>query len=654
MWGDFVFRGDPGAPTVIPRGEGASPPGSIRRERPGRAQLRLARRFGPELGELAEARVTETNLVEQILRRVPFPKIGSYATAISGKRTEGGGGLLLGSPQAGITAPSIFWQLGQHAPGRNCTGFTVPGLGPWTGIGWCGGHAWSLVAGNAGEQVDNYVERLHPDDPRRYRYRDRWREMEVHTETFEVNRCVPPICEEPQPPRTETVELEHTVHGPVVARDEERGIAISQRRIQEGRWARSIETVVGWNEARSLREFETATRKATGTYNLFYADRDGHALYRFTGLQPVRDRGIDRRLPSPGNGRREWRGRLGFRQMPHAVNPRSGVLVSNQGIESDPIGWWPNASGVPIGQASRVGGNRRLLARSGLDPQRLQEINPLLLERRDHITAVFARNLVRALRDTGNARLREALDLLREWKRDRFARVDRDGDGRYDHPAMTIFGADNFNLPAEDYPRHLWTDLLDRVFADELGERTEPGEQGTFEAPGTYLGQLSRLKLALDGRRSGIRLARSYPDDIDTKRREGAGRVIRESLAETLARLEAEFGTPEMRQWTRPVVETEFTALGAAAPPPITGFDHGTYSQIVDPRATDGRYILPPGNGSADSAAQTAAAQAGQFPEHFADQRELYEDYNFIQMPRRASQYTANPESVTELDYPDG
>ena len=651
VWNDVLFRNDPRAPTPVPRGEGTREPRAYRRERlPGRAQQRLAARVGTLLARAADSREVEARSVQAILRRLPVPKIGSYAVAVSGRRTRSGGALLVGSPQAGISAPSVFWQLGQHAPGRACTGFTVPGLGPWTGIGWCNGRGWSLVAGNMGEQVDNYVEEVDPNDPRRYRFRGAMREMDVRTETFRVNSCAPPICSQPSPARTATEQFDSTVHGTVTERQP--GLAVTQRRAQSSRWSQSIEAVAGWNAAASLRDFRAATDRATGTYNLVYGDDRGNIMYRFTGYQPIRAPGYDRRLPSPGTGEAEWRGLLRQREMPQVVNPRGGLLVSNQGIETKPASWWPNSSSVAVGQASRVAGNLGILRRAGrLDVPALEALNPRLLERQDAITPVFARNLESALRRTREPRLREALGLFREWARAGYPRVDADGDNRYDHPAIAIFGADNFDLATSP----MWRDLIERVFSDELGTAPASGGQGraSFQAPGTFLGQLSTLKLALDGRRASRRLSRNYVDDIGTRpRRELASQQIAASLRAALGRLEQEFGTPDMRRWLREVPTQKFEALGIVAPPPIRGFDHGTYSQIVDPRAGAGRYILPPGNGSADSATEIAAAQAGDYPRHFVDQREIYERYGFLDMPHRPEQYRASPESVTELSYP--
>ncbi len=651
IFDDVRFKNDPGAPTTARRDETGRAPRHILEEKPGAAQRALARELAPALAEAAQRADGELRRVQAILKKLPVPKIGSYAAAISGKRTRSGGAILVGSPQTGITAPAIFWQLGQHAPGRDCTGFTVPGLGPWTGVGWCNGHAWSLVAGNMGEQVDHFVERTDPQNPRRYRFRGQWRDMTVRRETFRANKCVPPVCAEPSAARTEEVEIESTVHGPVVFRDTKRAIAITTARAQRGEFASSIPAIIGWNEAKSMEEFLAATDIAKATYNLLYGDAAGHIAYRFTGWQPIRAKGIDRRLPTPGDGGAEWRGMIPTRAMPQVRDPKSGVLVANQGVESKPARWWPNSSSVAVGQITRVRSNRQLLSPTGLDVDAVQRINPLLLERVDGITPPFAGHIRRALRRAPEARLREALGLFEEWAKAGYPREDLDGDGRYDHPAVLIFGADHFNLPGKDYPRTLWATLINRVFADELGAPQGQEERGTYALPGGGFARLSTLKLALDGKKASLRLSRDYADDIRTKAREKWTDHLRASVADALAELEKRFGTAEMRKWLAPVPELKFEALGLVAPPPIKGFDHGSYTQIVDPKAGAGRYILPPGNGSADGAPEIAQAQMGNFPKHFVDQREAYERYDLFPMPRAQEAYRANPESVEKLEY---
>jgi len=647
IWNDLLFKNDPSAPTVG-GGQANRAPRSILRERlPGRAQRRLAVRYTSSLTRVAREREAQATALRDIVTRLPLPRIGSYGAAISGRRTRSGGALLLGSPQAGQSAPSIFWQLGQHAPGIDCTGFTVPGLGPWTGIGWCNDHAWTLIAGNIGEQVDNYIERIDPKHPQLYRYRGRWRRMTVRSETFKVAKCAPPICKEVAPPSTEHVQFDYTVHGPVVVRDNAHGIAITQRRAQRGIWARSIRGVAAWNGSNGLTAFNRAVDWSTGSYNLLYGDTAGHVMYRFTGVQPIRAPGIDRRLPSPGTGGAEWRGLLSGGRMPRVLDPRSGVLSANQGIETKPAPWWPNSSSVGVGQASRVAQNRRLLlAHRPLDVAALKSLNPLLIERRDPITSIFAGTIRRALAHTHDARLRTARRLFDRWAAAGYPRVDANHDGHFDSPALEVFGADDTSysdLPDDAYPRTLWHQLLQRVFGDELAGADQPG---------TWLAKLSALKLALRHRIGHRGLARNYLNDIRTGRRERAGALIRASLRKALNVLRAKFHTANMSKWLGPVPDHSWPALGVVGPNQgFTTFDHGTYSQIVDPRAGVGLYVLPPGNYEVDGTPETTQAEAGHYPPHFIDQIGLYQNYDYLTMPHTQAQYRANPESVAHLIY---
>ena len=657
IWNDLTFKNDPKAPFTASPGEGRKTPAYIKREKlPNAKQQGLARSYAATLGRTSRRMQAQAARIAAIFKKlpIPLPRIGSYAAAISGERTRSGGAVVLGAPQTGLNTPPIFWQLGQHAPGRDCTGFTVPGLGPWTGIGWCNNHAWSLVAGNMGEQVDHYVEQLNPDNPRQYRFKGEWRDMEVRTETFEANKCLPEVCDEPSPPTTHTEEIESTVHGPVVARNEDAGIAITQRRAQRGVWASSLPAVVAWNTATSLEELDSATDIAKASYNLLYGDSAGNIMYRFTGSQPERAKGYDRRLPHPGDGSAEWRRMMPQRTMPKTVNPKSGVLVANQGVESKPAYWWPNASGILVGQANRVGGNRRMIARiDELDVPKLEALNPKLLERADVITPVFRKHIAHAIGGSKDPRFARAWRLWRDWQRDGYPRVDEDGDGFYDHPAVVIFGGDHFDLDSDDYPRAFWENLDNAIFADELGAKTRLEERGPFSAPGGGYSQLSRLKLALDGpRRASVKLSRDYVDDLRTKKRETGDALIRISLLKSFETLAKKFETDDMTKWLGKVPEQSFGALGLVAAPPIKGFDHGTYSHIVDPKAGIGRYILPPGNDSVDGAAEMAQAQAtGTFPKHVVDQRELYENYDFLDMPHTQAQYSAQPEQVQQLTY---
>jgi hypothetical protein len=155
---------------------------------------------------------------------------------------------------------------------------------------------------------------------------------------------------------------------------------------------------------------------------------------------------------------------------------------------------------------------------------------------------------------------------------------------------------------------------------------------------GGYLGQISAAYDALAGR-----AAHSFVADPDA--------AVRSAVASVAAQLSKEFGTTDMTKWRRPFPTEPFTAIGVISPPPVVGMDHGSYSQIVDPRAGVGENVEPPGNLAADSA--TASAQlelGGPPPPHFEDQRALYQSYKFKPMRMGTADYRADPEAVLHVD----
>ncbi|HEX9766648.1 MAG TPA: penicillin acylase family protein, partial [Nitriliruptorales bacterium] len=84
----------------------------------------------------------------------------------------------------------------------------------------------------------------------------------------------------------------------------------------------------GMLAAGSLEDFASAVMTQGTSYNLHYADDQGHIGYWHVSNMPVRPAGVDRRLPLDGRGGAEWRGLLPLREIPHAVDLPRGWLVN--------------------------------------------------------------------------------------------------------------------------------------------------------------------------------------------------------------------------------------------------------------------------------------------------------------------------------------
>ncbi len=63
------------------------------------------------------------------------------------------------------------------------------------------------------------------------------------------------------------------------------------------------------------------------TFNWGYASHTDTAYFS-SGLLPVRARGLDRRLPTLGTGKYEWKGFLREREHPHGVKGPHGLLLN--------------------------------------------------------------------------------------------------------------------------------------------------------------------------------------------------------------------------------------------------------------------------------------------------------------------------------------
>jgi acyl-homoserine lactone acylase PvdQ len=366
---------------------------------------------------------------------------------------------------------------------------------------------------------------------------------------------------------------------------------------------------------------------------MLYADAGGHIAYRFTGLQPMRAPGVDRRFPMPGTGGGEWQGFLDACQMPNVVDPAEGYLAVNQGTESKPTWWWPNSPSIGIGIVARPRHDQQLLAGLGPDTLEIQrQLEHRYLMEDDPQAGLFYPLFAHALGGSTDPVLRGALAQLNDWKADGFRRTDRNGDGQEDHPGLAIFEMDHYdeygNGPA--YPTPLGDAMVAAAFSGPVGAML-PGT--------TAMGRYSALYDALTHR-----LSRPYVGDTDA--------FIRAAVRSVVATLSRHFGTADMSRWHDAYPSVSFTAIGLASPPPIRGFDHGSYSQIVDLGARAGENVEPAGDVAADSALETAEISAGRPPAHYMDQWQMYQDYRYKPMLMAPAQYRTHTESVSVLDPP--
>lgn len=245
----------------------------------------------------------------------PTPS-GSNNWVIAPWLSASGRPVLANDPHRAVTLPSLRYLAHLEAPGLSVIGAGEPNL-PGISIGHNGHVAFGLTIWPV-DHEDLYVYELHPEDDRRYRYKDAWEEFDVVEEQVRVAG-------------TEDVvhSLSFTRHGPVVYLDTiaRRAVAVRAVWLQPGMapYLASLE----YQDAKNAKDFSRALRRwgAPGV-NQVFATADGDIGWQASGMVPVRP-GWDGSLPVPGDGRYEWDGFASVEELPSVLNPESGWFSSS-------------------------------------------------------------------------------------------------------------------------------------------------------------------------------------------------------------------------------------------------------------------------------------------------------------------------------------
>jgi penicillin amidase len=239
--------------------------------------------------------------------------LGSNNWVVSGAHTATGKPLLANDTHLELTIPSIWYEIHLTAPGWNVKGFTLPGA-PMLIIGHNERIAWGFT-NNGADVQDLYVETFNPAAPDEYRVKGSWTKAQIVDETIRVKG---------QP--DEHFEVVVTRHGPVVARDRDKAYAMRWTATEPGGLANSYNWL---GRAKNWKEFREVMKHVWGPgQNAVYADVDGNIGYIMAARVPIRKKGHGE-VPVPGDtDDYEWTGYIPFEQLPQALNPESGLIVT--------------------------------------------------------------------------------------------------------------------------------------------------------------------------------------------------------------------------------------------------------------------------------------------------------------------------------------
>ena len=239
--------------------------------------------------------------------------LGSNNWVVSGAHTATGKPLLANDTHLELSIPSIWYEIHLTAPGWNVKGFTLPGA-PMIVIGHNDRIAWGFT-NNGADVQDLYVETFNPASPDEYRVKGAWTKAQIIDETIHV-KGLP----------DEHLKVTVTRHGPIVLREGEKAYALRWTATEPGGLANSYNWL---GKARNWKEFREIIKRVWGPgQNAVYADVEGNIGYVMAARVPIRKKGHGE-VPVPGDtDDYEWTGYIPFDQLPQALNPESGLIVS--------------------------------------------------------------------------------------------------------------------------------------------------------------------------------------------------------------------------------------------------------------------------------------------------------------------------------------
>ncbi|OGO15178.1 MAG: hypothetical protein A2Y93_00630 [Chloroflexi bacterium RBG_13_68_17] len=259
--------------------------------------------------------------------RGPFLQrgLGSNSWVLSGARTTTGTPFLCNDMHLALSLPSLWYEVHLCGGGLDVTGVSLPGV-PLIMVGHNAHIAWGMTLAYT-DCEDLFLEEFDPQDEQRYRAPGGWLEAEVIPDPIKVKGQADPHIEE----------VVITRHGPIISDV----VGAPERRLAVQSMAlRPSPAIRGWyqlNQAHDWDEFVEAMRLIEAPQlNVVYGDTRHNIGYWVTGKVPVRAKG-DGMTPAPGwSGEYEWIGEVPFEEMPHALNPGRGWLVTtNERIVPD-------------------------------------------------------------------------------------------------------------------------------------------------------------------------------------------------------------------------------------------------------------------------------------------------------------------------------
>jgi penicillin amidase len=238
----------------------------------------------------------------------------------SGSLTTTGAPIFTGSPDLKPTLPALFYVVRLKSKTLDVIGGSIPGTPGVSAVGFNGKIAWSMVNGRV-DELDYFIERVHPEDPDQYLTEKGYEDFQVVEETLKIKTEAGF--------REEEFKIKLSRHGPIISEVMPMAPEHTAMKWVGMRPSGLFEGFLELNRASTFEEFRSALSNIkTPTLNVGYADVKGNIGYQYVASPPIRKKGTGA-LPVPGwTGEYEWEGAIPFEELPFDLNPAKGYLAS--------------------------------------------------------------------------------------------------------------------------------------------------------------------------------------------------------------------------------------------------------------------------------------------------------------------------------------
>ena len=255
-----------------------------------------------------------------------MPQIsGSNAWTVSGSKTKTGKPFLCNDPHLALKNPNIWYMNHLHCPDLHVSGVSAAAL-PMVQIGHNEHIGWGITLSYT-DIEDLFIEKFTDDTCTTYMHDGKLRETVVIEEKIFIKG-------ERMPHIEKVYETDHGVLISDVTGNSTTKLTLCSQAYKPGT------AIKGWfmlNKADNWNDFVDSIRHITAPgLNIVYADTVGNIGYYNSGKVPIRDKATAS-VPQLGwTGEHDWVGFVPFEEMPHALNPEKGyVVTANHKIEPD-------------------------------------------------------------------------------------------------------------------------------------------------------------------------------------------------------------------------------------------------------------------------------------------------------------------------------